>query len=451
MEYIVMSTIHQVGPQQGPDTSDTGPRAGQPAALSGDGALGAGAGRGGTGAAPRNTAPDTSNFRYQPLRWGIDSLYLSYPGALDPERDRELRQLKALAQGPEHDAAKAQIVLADQLFTVHDKSSGLFAFSLSNNRYQIRLAAASAKNKVPMAYVRISSGYLSHVTPREAAQQLDAILRPLGDVTAPKVSRVDLFVDFASDLDMESWGRQAWVTKAHDIDQYAQQGTFTGWSIGKGGALMARLYHKLLEIQRSDKTYLLDLWRRVGWDGEMPVWRLEFQFKREILVQLGLDGLSSVLGALDGLWDYASTQWLKLTQPSATDATRSRWPLHPLWLDLAAVDWGDEGGPLTRTFPDSHAPSLDYLGDRALALAASLASVQGLTDFDAAVEQLARQAFNALGHRYGLSGLTLEQGFAELVESNNRRYLLRHNAPPEPVTPPDPRWRNPYYRAKEGL
>ena len=37
---------------------------------------------GGTGAPPSNTAPDNSIPSFQPLRWGIDSLYLSYPGQL---------------------------------------------------------------------------------------------------------------------------------------------------------------------------------------------------------------------------------------------------------------------------------------------------------------------------------------------------------------------------------
>ena len=41
-----------------------------------------GGNRGGTGAPPSNTAPDNCNPSFQPLRWGIDSLYLSYPGEL---------------------------------------------------------------------------------------------------------------------------------------------------------------------------------------------------------------------------------------------------------------------------------------------------------------------------------------------------------------------------------
>ena len=242
------------------------------------------------GAAPSNTAPDNSKFHYQPLRWGVDSLYLSYPGVLSPDRVSQLRHLKSIAQGPDHEAAKAQLQLGSHVFEVKDKSSGLFAFTLVDGSYMIRLGAGKSK-QLPMAYVQVSSQLLSHKGPTEIESELRDLLRQLGEVHAPKVSRVDLFLDFACDLSMEGWSREAWVTRACAVNQYAEDKTFTGWTIGAGGALMARLYHKLLECKKSGKEYLLDLWARAGWDQEMPVWRLEFQFKREVLVHMGLQQL----------------------------------------------------------------------------------------------------------------------------------------------------------------
>ncbi len=81
---------------------------------------------GGTGAPPSNTAPDNCNPAFLPLRYGIDSLYLSYPGELADHRETELRRLKALAQSAPHEAAKAQISIEGHVFEVKDKSSGLF-------------------------------------------------------------------------------------------------------------------------------------------------------------------------------------------------------------------------------------------------------------------------------------------------------------------------------------
>jgi hypothetical protein len=405
---------------------------------------------GGTGAPPSNTAPDNCNPGPYLLRWGIDSLYLSYPGQLSDERDAELRSLKALAQGKPYEAAKAQLALGDHIFEVHDKGSGLFPFTLVDGAFRIQLAGCRSK-KLPMAYVQVSSGYLAFRSPEAIEAELRALLRLLGDAQPPKVSRVDLFADFASTLDMEGWRRDAWVTRASAVTQYAEDAAFTGWAIGQGGALMARLYLKSLECQKTGKTYLLDLWKRAGWDEITPVWRLEFEFRREVLAQLDLDSLPGVLGNLDGLWSYASTEWLTLRMPVESDRTRSRWPIHPLWMALASVDWGAEGGPLSRSFTPSRAPSEEWIGRRALSLVASVASIKGIRSVEVASIELLHLASHALGNLYALSGISLDAGFAEMIEACNRRYNTRLNDQAEDEEADDPRLQNPYYRAKQGL
>jgi hypothetical protein len=405
---------------------------------------------GGTGAPPSNTAPHNCNPGPYLLRWGVDSLYLSYPGQLSEERDAELRALKSLAQGQPHQAAKAQLALGDHVFEVLDKGKGLFPFILVDGAFRLQLAGCRSK-KLPMAYVQVSSGYLAARSVDAIEAELRALLRLLGDAQPPKVSRVDLFADFASTLDMEAWRRDAWVTRASAVSQYAENAAFTGWSIGAGGVLMARLYLKSLECQKSGKSYLFDLWRDAGWDGATPVWRLEFEFRREVLDQLNLDSLPGVLGNLDGLWSYASTEWLTLRMPVESDRTRSRWPIHPLWMALASVDWGTQGGPLSRSFTPSRAPSLEWIGRRALSLVASVASIQGIRSVEGASDALLDQASHALGTLYALSGISLDAGFAEMVEACNRRYNTRLNDQAEDEEADDPNLQNPYYRAKQGL
>lgn len=400
-----------------------------------------------SGAPPGNTAPDNSNFIYQPLRWGIDSLYLSYPGSLSESRLDQLRSLKTQAQGLPHEAAKAQLQLGSHVFEVKDKSSGLFAFTLVDDAFMIRLASGKSK-KLPMAYVQVSSRVLSHKSPAEVETELRALLRSLGDVQAPKVSRVDLYLDFASDIDMEGWRRNAWVTHAQAVHQYAEDKTFTGWTIGAGGVLMARLYHKLLECKKSGKEYLQGLWREAGWDGVLPVWRLEFEFKRDVLVQLKLDGLPHVLENLAGLWSYATTDWLRLCLVNRDDKTRSRWPVHPLWLALSSVDWGTPGGPLLRSYQPVRAPSMAWLGSRGLSVMASIGAVAGVTDFDQAAAETKRQAWDALAFKNGNSGISPEQLFLETVEGLTREYNLRMN--PKPADPPKPFVRNEYERQSKG-
>lgn len=406
---------------------------------------------GGTGAPPSNTAPDTCNLAFLPLRYGIDSLYLSYPGELAEHREAELKKLKGLAQSAPHEAAKAQMAIEGHVFEVKDKSSGLFAFTLVDGAYMIRLSSRRSK-KTPMAYVQVSSGLLAYKTVMEIVVELRGILESLGDIEQPRVSRVDLFVDFCADVDMESWTRRAWVTKAAQIHQYAEGPVFTGWTVGAGGPLMARLYEKFIESKKSGKEYLHELWRQAGWDGGRSVWRLEFEFKRELLVQLGLDSVHSVLRGRSGLWAYATQKWLRLCIPSETDDTRSRWPLHPLWPALSGIDWNGDGGPLLRTYKPTRAPGDDYLGGRALALIAAVGAVVGERDFDAAARVTEGLAWDALARQNGLSGIGPEQFFAEKVDGLARAFNVRMNAPPADVPDPDDAlYLNPYYRRSRGL
>lgn len=392
------------------------------------------AGRGGNldgtlGASPCNTAPYNCNpVFFQPLRWGVDSLYLSYPGQLSEAVDEKLRALKKLAQDRDDLAAKAQYPLGEHIFEVKDKSSGLFPFTIEDAAFQIRLSAHHAKS-LPMAYAKVSSHYLSHKTPLEAERHLRELLYPLGDLEPPKVSRIDLFVDFASSVDMESWSRAAWVTKASSVSQYAQDQTFIGWLVGAGSALMARLYNKRIEIQKSGKAYLEPLWREAGWDSEQPVWRLEFQFKREVLDQLNLSSLPGVLDNLNGLWSYVMTEWLKLTMPSESDKTRSRWPIHPLWMALSSIDWETQGGPLLREYSPSRAPSKAWIGRRALSLMASIGALNNVKDFEATLGALGDAAFAQLADQADFKGLHHVSHFLEKVEVLQRKYNTALNAP----------------------
>lgn len=342
-------------------------------------------------AAPSNTASNKCNRGetcFVPLRWGVDSLYLSYPGLLADSVARKLEALKKLAQSDlEADQAGAQYKVDDHIFEVKDKGAGLFPFVLRDNAYRISLSRPKS-GSVPMAYAQVSSAMLAAFPPEETENRLYAVLEQLGDVEPARVSRVDLFVDFTACVDMEGWTRQAWVTRAHNVQTFAVQGQFSGWAIGLGGVMACRLYNKTLEIETSGKEYLKELWREAGWDGETPVWRLEFQFKREVLTQLGLSSLRDVLRHLGGLWAYATDDWLRLTLPDPNDGSRSRWPVHPLWECLSSADWESNGGPLLRRFSSVTAPTEKNLLSRLFSSLTSLMALRGITRLDVMLEEI---------------------------------------------------------------
>ncbi len=346
------------------------------------------------------------------LRWGIDSLYLSYQGNLHPEVHEQLIQLKKQAQSDNpQEQAKAQLKLGDHLFEVKDKGTSMFSYVLEDNAFRIQL---SRPNKaVPMAYVKLSSEYLTHLFPKDAEHRLSTILSQLGALeSTANVSRVDMFVDFVSHQNMESWHREAWVTHAESINAYSIDGRFTGWSVGLGGVVAGRLYDKLFEIDKSKKFYLIPLWEQANWQQGEPIWRLEFEFKRQFLVQKNLSKLTEVLANLNGLWSYATTEWLKLSIPNHIDQTRSRWPIHPLWAALSSVDWETNGGTLQPRFNTTRAPNKESALDRAFSALTTWMAALGYTDYELAVHPF----FEDLGHHINNHSMNKGTTFEALIK-----------------------------------
>jgi hypothetical protein len=376
-------------------------------------------------AVPTNRATNNSNhesLEVKFLRFGVDSLYLSYQGDLFPNIDQKLSKLKKIAQSDRQaQQAKAQLKIGDHLFEVKDKGTSMFSYILEDNAFRIQLSRPS--KFVPMAYVKISSEYLTHKLPADAEKDLYQILNQLGSVHASAhVSRIDLFVDFVSFQDMEAWTREAWVTRASSVNAYSIDGRFTGWAIGMGGVIAARLYDKIFELVKSNKGYLIPLWELAGrLDGE-PVWRLEFEFKRDFLSQKGLVTLNEVLANLNGLWSYATTEWLKLTIPNPDDATRSRWPIHPMWQILSSVDWETSGGELQSRFSNARVPNKGAAMHRVLSGLTTWMAIEGMSEYNLAIDPFNDDLYFYIKHQAEIAELPYDDFIKEKVSIKARGF-----------------------------
>lgn len=389
------------GTQQGSTQADPGST----------GARGARTGEPGSesGAPPSNTAPPNSNAAlpdgFRLLRLAVDSLYLSFPGELFHSVQDQLNKLKAQAQSEHLEVqALAQYPVGAHVFEVKDKGARLYPYVLDDNAYRIQLSKRG--KRLPMAYVKVSAQLLAYKGPQEALEELQGLLSVLGEQSGSNVvSRIDLAADFLSPCVMDSWNRSAWVTRASRIDQHSANQQFTGWSIGMGGVIGARLYDKTKEIEFSGKQWAKDLWRPSGWQEGQEVWRLEFEFKRDFLKERGLSSLESVLDNLNGLWSYATTEWLRLTVPSDSDATRTRWPTHHLWMALASVDWESAHSTRLSRFSNTRAPDKRRLYALVHGSLASYMAIHRMDDKGAAMDALLgemHQHFQDLAYRMGL-------------------------------------------------
>jgi hypothetical protein len=389
-----------------------------------------GGSNGNTGAPLSNTAPANCNDSINGtriLRTGVDSLYLSHQGQLHPEIEENLDTLKKLAQSDDPlDQAYAVMELHDHLFEVKGKGKGRFPFVLVDNWFHIQLSSSKAKS-MPMAYTQIASEILAYTGVNPSFVKLNSLLMSLGEPSSKaSVSRVDLCVDFTTDIKLDDLLREAWVRRAREFITHFDGLTFSGYEFGRGGEIVGRLYNKTLEIHsKSNKTFFFPIWKDQGWDGVSDVWRMEFQFRRTPLRELGIHTVSDLMDKMDALWEYATTSWLRLAIPSPTDKTKKRWPNHPLWDALTHAPWcGDHGKPLYRR-TKCRTPSPNRLFIHGLGGITSFMAQEGISNFDEALEQFGLRA-HAFHREYSrLTGKTLNTYAREKAQQKARRFNTR--------------------------
>ncbi len=349
---------------------------------------------------------------------------MSYQGQIDGEVEGRLFLLKGNAQSRDREVrSRAQFEALGHWFEVWDRGRPGFEYVLQDNAFRLFIASIAARN-MPLAYVAISSEFLAHKGPQGAIDELTPIIRKLGEgYDYPDPSRIDLFVDFQTDADLEAPGRKAWVGRARSVNAHSENDKFTGWTVGQGSILSARLYEKSIEVLKSGKSWLYPLWTRGGADLDRPVWRLEFQVKRQVLLELGIRSFRSLMDNLGGIWQYCAQDWLRLTVPQAEDSNRRRWPVHPVWAKLAGILWRLDDVPLSRTFSAERIPALDRLYRMQMSFLTSFMAANKITDYGEGV-----RAFHSAADRFqrdlcsNRHGSTLEEWIEREVREKGKRY-----------------------------
>ncbi len=278
---------------------------------------------------------------FKELHKGIDSLYLSFKGTLKEGLKEELELLKTLAQSDdESERAMARITIDDHPLMVMDKGRGRYAYVLTDGWYEIQISSNRSKS-LPTVYVKLSSDLLNGYGVYIAINQLRGLLKELLIGQAEDVvSRADIFVDFMTDVDFDSIDSTLWIRKAVGFHTHRAGNTFTGFSIGLGGDISARLYNKTVEIEKSGKDYLKSVWEKRGWDKLRCVWRLEFQLKRDVLKQFSVQKVSDFTECSNDLWRYCTNDWLRLALESKAK-NKTRWETHPAWEAIQQVKFGN--------------------------------------------------------------------------------------------------------------
>ena len=266
-----------------------------------------------------------TDFRF--LLHGLDTVQLCYyflPGRgngidfewLAAERER-LRAEKKIQ-------SKAIMLGGQEFLLSPNGSSSGYPYLLGNADFQI---ACGPYNNPPF-YVTFRSEALWREGARALHDRLCSWARGLGyhEAKPEKLSRVDYCFDYhvpRIDFDEDNFVSLSAKDRQHREGRKLQTFTF-----GKGDVVL-RVYDKVAEIyQQSGKVGMFDLW-----GVDFKVWRIEWQCRKEILKRFGISTLDDWDALQGDLLRTLATEHDTL-RIKGTDGNRSRWALHPLWVDL---------------------------------------------------------------------------------------------------------------------
>lgn len=352
-------------------------------------------------AAARPAQRGVNLLKAQPVATGVDTLHLHAEYEVRPEVAAELEGLKAeaLAARENGEPMPTRQVAGHALSMAHH-GTGRGPYLLSSDELAV-MVNPNAPKGLPTVLIELRALFLWAKGHEAAAIAAEDVVRDLclsPDVPQLQVSRIDIAVDFvgwqpkAADMERffcraqsrsqlhEEWRRVGGRTKvvqafrkavglgdskAREVldrllaeDElvtgiYCSGRTFTGFGWG-AGAVVARMYLKTREIVKSGKLWMVPIWKRGGYRGG-PVWRLEFQLRRELLKEACAEDtvqaegdvaryakvgpralvelssgkvvrpravfttVRSALPNLRGLWQYLMTEWLSLRLPRTAD------------------------------------------------------------------------------------------------------------------------------------
>ncbi len=129
-----------------------------------------------------------------------------------------------------------------------------------------------------------------------------------------------------------------------------------------------------------------------------------------------------MLNHLDGIWSYATTEWLRLTLPNLEDKTRTRWPIHPLWGYLTSVDWNTNDSPLSSRFNTARVPGNNWLFNNGLSTLISFMAREGIHDFDAGINVFKNSLYDHHERKSFYLGLPFDDYINEKVASKARQF-----------------------------
>lgn len=202
--------------------------------------------------------------------------------------------------------------LEPYLFNLKEHGTKGYEWILICNEYSLMIGNWETPKTRPSIMATIRSETLWRMGSLKSVNFLLNLLSENGArINKVKLSRMDLCVDIL--IPEKYWSKDLIgyaVTRANDRVQYFDGSKLQGIRFGKGN-ISARLYDKELEIkQQSKKHWMYSVWKFDKVPNNMKVIRVEFQIRREVMRELGLDEFDQLITEYGGVWSYCTKKWL---------------------------------------------------------------------------------------------------------------------------------------------
>jgi hypothetical protein len=264
---------------------------------------------------------------YKLLLHGIDTLQCAYYLSPPSAKHLDFRKLAVIKEQLRMDKSREPRAVTlggtDFFLQPYGSTSG-YPFVLTNEDFKIELGELN----VPSCFVTFPSQALWGQSVSALHDKFLSWAAAVGcEVQQPEtLSRVDFCFDYS--LAERDFVVDSFVSLSSKDSQYRDHGAIQTFTFGKGDVVL-RVYDKVAEIkQQSAKVWFYTLWGQ-----EEHVWRIEWQVRKPLLRSCGIRtfvDLQEHQGSV--LWFLAAHHDTLRTRTE--DSNRSRWPLHPLWVDL---------------------------------------------------------------------------------------------------------------------
>lgn len=269
---------------------------------------------------------------------GVDILYIGYYGKIKEKVLNQLEEAKASAQergrtiGNMHSSGVEES-LGEYTFNVSQYGESPYAYVLSNGSLRVKISQKDLSVNFPNVYVKINSHYILELGVDKAVEKVRKLVEEeiYEELYYEKVSKVEMYCDIVgAELSLSDIDK--FVSRARSDTIYRENRNFTGFTFGKGD-IKAKVYLKTEEIKRSHKEYMYEAWEDVE-EGE-PVWRIEFELKRKVLKEYGIESYEEFKGKSGDLWKYLTSEWLSEREFDNENTTRRT--LTSLWKVVCSV------------------------------------------------------------------------------------------------------------------